>query len=115
MDLQNQGQLGQKLEFNRGELYYTSAVKKTEAERLGTYLVRSGYFDGERKTFQLDGRGRSYQVRCVVKKGIDSDPVFIEVFRMLADEISRNVFDNKAVEIHLCDEYMNTLRVVIPP
>jgi hypothetical protein len=105
---------GNRLEFNGGELYYTSAVTRDQATRLGHYLVREGVFDGERKTVQLDRSGRTYQVRMVVKKGIDTDPAFIGLARQLAADLSRKVFDSDPVEIHFCDEGLNTLRVVIP-
>src|SRR2546428_748238 len=38
---------GERLAFNGGEVFYTSGVTKDEATRLGTYLVREGYFDGD--------------------------------------------------------------------
>jgi hypothetical protein len=105
---------GTRLEFKGGELYYTSTVDSKEANRLGNYLIKAEYFDGVPKTVQLNKVDRTYQVRCVVKKGIDTDPKFVEGFRQMGAEISREVFDGARVEVHMCDEYLKTLRVLTP-
>jgi hypothetical protein len=54
-------QYGTKLEFNGGELYYTNNVTEAETKKLGEYLVKEGFFDGVRKTVQLDESGATYQ------------------------------------------------------
>lgn len=41
---------GTRLEFHGGDLYYTTGVTADEATRLGEYLVREQYFDGDPKT-----------------------------------------------------------------
>lgn len=105
---------GSKLEFNGGELYHTRRVTRAEARRLGEYLAKEGFFDGSHKTVQLDRGGGAYQVRCVVKKGVDTDPVMVEVFRAMAAQLSRDVFGGSRVEVHLCDTNLLTLRVVVP-
>ena len=50
----------------------------------------------------------------VFKKGIEKDEEFIQVFKNLSAVLSEDVFDGYSVDIHLCDEYLNTLRVVVP-
>ena len=59
--------LGTKLEFNGGELYYTKNVNEAEARKLGEYLVNEKFFDGAKKTIQLDKSGDTYLFRAVVK------------------------------------------------
>jgi DNA-directed RNA polymerase subunit RPC12/RpoP len=101
-----------RLEFNGGEVLYSSIHQKENAARLGRYLVSQGFFDGTKKTVELRDGDRAYEVRFVVKTGIDSDPMYIAVFRELAREIAFRVFGGKAVDVHLCDENLRTLRVI---
>jgi hypothetical protein len=105
---------GDILRVNGGELYYTSSVTRVEAERLGDYLVRVGHFDGQRKRVQLTRDGKVYQVRYVVKNGAESDAGLVPVFQFAAAEIARDVFGGAPVEVHLCDQSLQTLRVVMP-
>lgn len=105
---------GELLTVNGGELYYTTAVTRAEAERLEEYLVRVGHFDGARKRVQLTREGSVYQVRYVVKPGSESDAGLIAAFQFAAQEMTREVFEGGYVEIHLCDQSLQTLRVVCP-
>ena len=104
---------GTLLEFNGGELYYKSPVSEREAYKLGEYLVESEFFDGEPKTVQLDKTGNTYNFRMVIKVGIEKDEEFIQLFKVFSNELSEYVFNGNAVDIHLCDESLNTLRVVV--
>jgi hypothetical protein len=106
---------GTRLTFNKGELYYTAAVTKDEAQKLGDFLVREKFFDGNEKTVQLNKAAGVYEVRMVIKKGFDQDPHNLELFKEFAAQISRDVYGSAPVDIHLCDEYLKTLRVVSPP
>jgi hypothetical protein len=105
---------GTRLTFNKGELYYTAAVTRDEAQKLGDFLVGDGYFDGNETTVQLNKAGGVYEVRLVVKPGSDLDPHLFE-FTLFARKISKDVFDSAPVDIHLCDQELKTLRVVPAP
>ena len=104
---------GTLLEFGKGQLYYTSEVTSSEADRLGKYLVQEGFFNGNEITVQLNKAGETYEFRMVVKKGIESDQEYLKVFREFSSELSTNVFSKKQVDIHLCDDQLETLRVVV--
>jgi hypothetical protein len=104
---------GELLMFNGGELYYTTTVSLSEAERLGRFLVSEEFFDGNRKTVQLNKTGSTYEFRMVIKKGLEQDQDIIVLVRRLATEISLGVFGGETVDIHLCDETLNTIRVVV--
>jgi len=64
---------------NGGEVYYTSRVDEADASRLGHALVREQYFDGPRKTVQLDRRDGIYRVRCVLQSGVDKNPNTVDL------------------------------------
>lgn len=103
---------GKKKEFGSIEIYYKKGVSVEEVEKLGNYLKNNGWDDGETKTVQLLRSGDIYQVKVVVKKGIDQDPEYISLFRIVANELSYKVFDGKTVEMHMCDENLKTLKIV---
>ncbi len=103
---------GKRLEFKGGELYYTSRVTKQQAQKLGEYLVEQGFFDGTRKSIQLDKRGDTYLFRAVMKKDAQDNEVTQRLFQVFAAELSLRVFDGSPVEIHLCDERLRTKKVV---
>ena len=104
---------GKRLEFNGGELYYTSSVTMEEANRLGDYLVEAGFFDGNEKTVQLTKAGSTYEFRMVIKKGLDEDEEYIAIAKIFAEELSRDVFNGDQVDIHFCDDQLKTLRVIV--
>ena len=108
------GIYGTRLEFKKGELYYTDQVDEAEARKLGEHMVESGYFNDEKEvSVQLDKRDDTYIVRMVV---VDDYERVIKnhkfVFRMLATNISIKVFDGKPVEIHLTDDVLETYEVI---
>lgn len=108
-------QHGTMIARNGGELFYTSRVQKAEAERLSDYLVKCGFFNGDRKSVQIDREGRWYRFRMIVKKGIETDPQNIAVMKAFITDLSRDVFGGLPVEIHLCDDHFNTLKTVVNP
>jgi hypothetical protein len=104
--------LGQLMMFNGGELYYTSSVSKPEARKLGEYLVKSRFFDGARKSVQITRSKGTMQFRMVVIKGMQANPQLVQTVTQFSKELSRDVFGGQLVEVHLCDEYLKTLKVV---
>lgn len=105
--------LGTKLEYNGSQLYYTKSVTEAEATKLGDYLSKNGFFTTEHKgSVQLDKSGDTYQFRMVVQEGKDKDEKYVAIIPQVANEISKNVFNGAKVEVHLCDQNFNTLKVV---
>jgi hypothetical protein len=103
---------GKKLTFNGGELYYTSQVAETDAKKLGEYLVKEKFFDGTRKTVQLNKNGGTYEFRIVMIKDGEKATNTVETFTSVSKELSENVFDGSKVVVHLCDDHLKTLRVI---
>jgi hypothetical protein len=99
-------------QFNGTQLFYTDQITDQQADALGNYLVSSEFADGEYKTVQMTKEGNTYQFRMVVKQGIDSDPLFVNVARGFGVEISNTVFNGAQLEVHFCDNDLKTLRVI---
>ena len=101
-----------KLTFSNGELYYTEKVQKADAQKLGRYLLKEGFFNEEKRTVQLDKNGKLWVFNLVVKKGAEDDDQFIYLFGFFSSQLSRAVFNDDPVDIHLCNNKLKTLRVI---
>ena len=108
------GGYGTLIEFNGGELYYTSSILTREAYKLGEYLVEVEFFDGERKTVEINKTDNTYEFKMVVKKGLEKDDEYIQLAKIFAVNLSDEVFNGNSVDIHFCDEYLKTIRVIVP-
>ncbi len=103
---------GECLEFNGGKLYYTSGVTEEEAVRLGEYLVEYNYLDGNAKTLQITKTGSTYEVRMAMREGLDQDEEYIGLAVIFGRELSDNVFNGSPVNVHFCDDQLQTLLVI---
>ena len=83
---------GTLLKFDQGDVFFTAAVNKADAQRLADYLLKHGYFENGPTAVQLNKSGRTFEVRLVVKKGIDQDQHYMAAFKPFAAAISRDVF-----------------------
>ncbi len=105
---------GDRLTFNKSDLYYSPPVTREEATRLGNFLVQDGFFAGDQKSARLTREEGVYQFRFMVVEGKQNDPEYVAACREITSHLSRNVFNNAPVEIHLCDHTFRTLLVVHP-
>ena len=103
--------LGDEKTYNGVELYHTKSVTDAEASKLGDYLVSEHFADGKAKTVQLTKSGDIYQFNFVVKDGADKDTAIIKNTKLFSSMLSAQVFNGAKVEIHMCDEYMKSLKV----
>ncbi|MCX7735640.1 MAG: hypothetical protein N2319_02900 [Candidatus Kapabacteria bacterium] len=111
--LQSCDNYGEKLEFGKGELYYKAPVTKELANKLGNFLVESGFFGNENPvSVQLLKENDVYQFRMVVQEGKEKDESLTDVFKLFGSQISEAVLDGAKLEYHLCDKYFKTLKVI---
>ena len=103
---------GTRLEFNGGEVFYTDAVREAEAQALGEFLVEGEFFDGSRTSVQLDRRDETVLVRFALTDGTCDDADIQAAYSKLQTQLSLFVFDGGPVEIHLCNEMMDTQYVI---
>jgi hypothetical protein len=98
---------------NGSELYYTSAVPEPTARRLADYLdEKLPDREDVKGTFQLNRPGDGFELRVVVREGKEKDDLTAVVFQGLAIVLSKEVFDGAPVTVHLCDNRLNTVRVL---
>ncbi|RCS26325.1 hypothetical protein DUT90_11175 [Polaribacter sp. WD7] len=105
---------GDRLKYDKTDVYYTMKVEKTDAEKLGNYLVSSGFTDGKEKSVQLskNDENGNYQFKMVTSKEATDSKSYEVIFRLYAQQISDSVFNKQPVEFHICDNTFNTLKVI---
>jgi hypothetical protein len=103
---------GKRLGFNGGDLYFAPTVSLAEAKRLGAFLVQDSYFKGDGATVQLAKSGPRYAFRIMVKPNLYRDTTFIRQCQGFGHKISRVVFNNAPVDIHLCNALYKTVTIV---
>ena len=104
---------GRLIEYGENELYYTSSVTSREAHKLGDYLVEQEFFSDQGVAVQLNKDRNTYEFKMVIKEGLEQDPELIDIMKEFIRQLEKDVFDGSQVDIHLCDDYFNTLRVVV--
>jgi hypothetical protein len=102
---------GKLIRFGDDDLYYLDRIDKKTAKKFGKYLQESGFFSGRGLNAQLSKKGNVYQFKYNVQKDYEKDEQYRATARAYATLLSRDLFDSAEVEIHLCDNYFNTLAV----
>lgn len=105
---------GEKLTFgSKQEIYYKDGATEDHARKLGNYFKETGFFDGKSpKSVQIIKSGESFQIRFVIKKDLWKDQKTIKNFMFMGKEISQNVFDKSPVDVHLCDDQLETKKAL---
>lgn len=103
---------GKKLEFNKTEVYYTEKVIKEEAQKLGKFLVRSEFANGNEKSVQLTKNKETnhYVFRMVTNPDAAKNKAYEILFKAVAIQISDSVFNKSPVDFHVCSNTFKTLK-----
>ena len=94
-------------------VYYKAPVTRAEASKLRDYLVEEEFFDETPKEVLLSKEGKTYEFNFVVKKGIETDQEFITEAKIFSKSMSKDVFNNAPVDLHLLDDKLNLLKVIV--
>lgn len=104
---------GRLMKFGDDKLYYTDKIEEEKAEALGNFLRQSGFFQGTGLSAQITKEGNLYQFKYVVKPGLEKDETYKVTARAFGIMISGGVFNNEKLDVHLCDDFFNTLTTVL--
>ncbi|PTX58791.1 hypothetical protein C8N46_11299 [Kordia periserrulae] len=98
---------------NATEIRYTNKVMPDDAEKLKEFLIDYGFATHDvRKTVVLDRESMTYIFKMVINKYRINDDATIGMVTLFKSELSKKVFSNLPVKVHLCDDLMNTLKVI---
>jgi len=101
-----------RMEFNGNELYYTPSVTLSEANELKWYWMKYAP-SVTSKSFLLNKTESTYELWVVIKKGLENDREYLQLIKGMASVLSRDVFRGSEVDVHLCNERWETIRVVV--
>lgn len=104
---------GEKITFNGTDVYYKDGATKEEAEKLGNYLVESGFSNKDKKkSVQLirDSDSNNLIFRMVVGQGVADDSSNDFIFKTFATNLSK-LFDNQPIDVHLCSNTFETQKI----
>ena len=105
---------GKKLLYQKTEVYYTEKVEKADAEKLGNFLIKTGFADDNEKSIQLskNDKNGNYEFRMVTNKEAADSDTYESVFKIFAKQISDSVFNKKPVDFHVCNNTFKTLKII---
>lgn len=106
---------GNRLAFERGELYYNDPVTREEAQRVGEYLRGLEIFTAQKAaTVQFDKEDERYKIRFVVDPAVAEGTLVNVQFAVIGNDIAHNVLSGMPLDVILCDENLKPLRTLVP-
>lgn len=102
-----------KVTFPGGEeVFYEEQATKADAQKLGEFLQKAGFFDGLRpKTVVLSKTASGSSVSFVVSENAGRDPAIFDGFNQLRLQLQASGFD-QVVIFRLCDQDLKLLRQI---
>lgn len=98
-----------KLNFGKGELYYTEPITVDQAR--GVIEELSEFFGDDTAVSVHLGRDQgTYQLRFVIEPSVIDDPEVFSDFSRLSRIIARRALGAQLVVMHLCDSGLHTLK-----
>lgn len=104
---------GKRLLLGNDILYFKESVNEELANKLGKELQAETFFQNKGLSVQLLKSNDTYQLKYPIKTGMEKDQDYINIVKQFISQLSPRVFDGKPLEIHLCNDFFETLRVVI--
>lgn len=101
---------GDRVVFNNTEIYYTHKDLEDYANKLGDYLLKTGFADGKKKSLQLDMKKDIYIVKMVIAPESQNADWLKEGLMEFSKELIQNVFDGKMVVAVATDENFKILK-----
>ncbi len=94
------------------DVMYSANVTDEIAQKTADFLVEYGYSDDRAKTVSIEKTDAGYQFKAVVKEGAEKENANVVVFKLLRDIMKDSVFGGKPLEMHLCNDKLETLKVL---
>ena len=101
---------GEKIVANKTDIFFKDGATKADAERLRDRLEEMNFIDGNRKSVQLAKRGDIWEFRVATAKGA-LDGSADDQLKLYCLDLS-SAFDGDEVEVHLCNQKLETKSIV---
>ncbi|MFT5602624.1 MAG: hypothetical protein ACI9N1_002883 [Flavobacteriales bacterium] len=103
---------GSEKKYGNLQMFYTEGISESQVDELATFLEEQGFVSDTEISVQLNKEGEIYQFRMVTKDEFIEDETKHPIFKTMANMISSEVFDDATVEVHLCDERLETMKII---
>ena len=95
------------------EVYYTTGVSEAQARKVGETLERLGFLRGPGwRRLRVSRSEGGFTIAVALPEGGWENERLVRAFRLSVSSLSEDALDGKPVEIHLCDEKMNSKKVI---
>lgn len=102
---------GEMVKFNGTELYYKE-VTVDQVNTLGNYLIENEFADGGEKAVQLIMTDDIFIFKMIVDSTKLVDQSYLDIVADFGGNLSTDVFESQPVEMHLADDYFNTMKAI---
>jgi hypothetical protein len=104
---------GKKVAAGDVEVYYKGGATEAEARKLLDYLTaKAPAAPGQPRSYQVVHRGEVVVVRMAVREEKLHDEALLTAMAEDAKRLSAEVFENRPVDLELCDEHLKTRQTV---
>ena len=93
------------------QVLYTNNVTQKQAQDLANFLNKDED-DTTAMTVQLDQRNDTLVYKMVVKPGFENNASYGQILKTYGEMMSKEIFNNQTVEVHMCDNNLQTLKVL---
>lgn len=103
------------IEFKNIQLEYSAGINDSVIDKLRKYLTKDPCScDSVSKQFQLTKGNGTYLFKISIVDYIAEKNSDFDLCKHYARQLSKDVFDGKKVEIHICDGEFETKHIVRP-
>lgn len=99
------------IQVNATQIIYTDKVTLDEVNKLKDYLVDADFADDSPKTIEFDKKDGKFLFRMVVKEGFEKQDSNARILKIFGDNISKEAFGGAPLEVHMCNDTLETLRI----
>jgi hypothetical protein len=105
---------GESISFDDDQIYYISEnIDEKRVNELGEYLKESGFFKGNGVHIQLDKPEETYIIKFVVNESVVENEEIMQKFTEMEKNLTKQVFNNSPIEVHLCNtDFKRTYTVI---
>jgi hypothetical protein len=94
------------------EVFFAKEADKEDARRLAKFAAKGTKDAPGPISFKLARRNGIVEVHVVMQAASLQNPAIVATWRQNRNEIAANVFKDTTVELHLCDELLNSIQVL---
>ncbi len=98
--------------FELGNLYFKAPVTVEEAKKFLQFLKIEEFFTGAGISVLLKKTENGFEMHYPIQENIEDFAGYLDAVKILADQISQDVFSSSPFHIHLCDNTFTTEHVI---